>query len=43
VSYLVDTNVLSELRRMRLNDWLEVDLPTFFTGRMQPLTVAGQD
>ena len=85
MSYLVDTNVLSELRRkapnkavqgwfaarpastlflsvltlgeirkgieavadaqrrMRLNDWLEADLPTFFTGRMQPLIVAGQD
>jgi hypothetical protein len=43
VSYLVDANVQSELRRIRMNDWLKVDLPTFFTGRMQPLVVAGQD
>ncbi len=79
MSYLVDTNILSELRRkarnpgvvewfsnrpastlflsvltlgelrkgiekvtdpdrkMMLNDWLEVDLPAFFTGRILPI------
>ena len=85
MSYLVDTNVLSELRRkapnkavqgwfatrpvstlylsvltlgeirkgieavadaqrrMRLNDWLEADLPAFFTGRILGIDMAVAD
>ena len=85
MSYLVDTNVLSELRRkapnkavrgwfaarpastlflsvltlgeirkgieavadaerrMRLNDWLETDLPAFFTGRILGIDTAVAD
>ena len=85
MSYLVDTNVLSELRRkapnkavqgwfaarpastlflsvltlgeirkgieavadaqrrMRLNDWLEADLPAFFTGRILGIDTAVAD
>ncbi|MFA5598268.1 MAG: VapC toxin family PIN domain ribonuclease, partial [Pusillimonas sp.] len=43
MSYLIDTNVLSELRRKALLDWLETDLPTFFAGRVLPVDAAVAD
>jgi len=43
LSYLIDTNVLSELRRQTLLDWLETDLPTFFAGRVLPVDAAVAD
>lgn len=40
----MDTNVISELRpNMALTDWLETDLPAFFTGRILPIDVKVTD